>query len=542
MLDAYQTASCPTAGFGSLAGATRHRAGARDSWVTGGGGPPHPARTRQSTIAKSFVISHPPLTFSAGALAITQSDATHDGYLSSTDWSTFNAKEPAITAGTTSQYWRGDKTWQTLDKAAVGLGNVENTALSTWAGSTNLITLGVVTNGTWQATAVAVLYGGTGSTTASGARTNLGLAVGTDVQAYDAGLASLTAADASAGLPYVSAANTWTPATYTAMLSVVSGAWKVIGWRESGGQDLTNGAIADGQLMARVGTTVAGVNVSSTATASYVVKADASAKVDTWVSDGSTSVKGKVQFAADLGTTAATAVQASDSRMDNDFVGPRIWSSMGSTGGTAPAFYGTGRFGSIQISGIYGTEVNEAGLPCTQIGDAAVGAPKAYSQLASWRSDNGTTELYFIFKLGSDISTGTQSYWMGFTSTITMTSADPSGHRAAIRFVSGTDTNWMLGTKDNVTAANVSTGVAVTARYYYIVKLLMTASTASVKIGRGSTLALAKTDYLTAATTSAASNLPTSTVDMSAFFGINRTSPGVNQGIKLAVAYAATDF
>jgi hypothetical protein len=39
-----------------------------------------------------------------------------------------NAKEPTITAGTTSQYWRGDKTWQTLDKTAVGLGNVNNTS------------------------------------------------------------------------------------------------------------------------------------------------------------------------------------------------------------------------------------------------------------------------------------------------------------------------------------------------------------------------------------------------------------------------------
>ena len=36
--------------------------------------------------------------------------------------------EPAIAAGTTSQYWRGDKSWQTLDKIAVGLGNVDNTS------------------------------------------------------------------------------------------------------------------------------------------------------------------------------------------------------------------------------------------------------------------------------------------------------------------------------------------------------------------------------------------------------------------------------
>jgi hypothetical protein len=39
-----------------------------------------------------------------------------------------NAKEPTITAGTTSQYWRGDKSWQALDSSSVGLGNVNNTS------------------------------------------------------------------------------------------------------------------------------------------------------------------------------------------------------------------------------------------------------------------------------------------------------------------------------------------------------------------------------------------------------------------------------
>jgi hypothetical protein len=39
-----------------------------------------------------------------------------------------STKEPTITAGTTSQYWRGDKSWQTLDKSAVGLSNADNTS------------------------------------------------------------------------------------------------------------------------------------------------------------------------------------------------------------------------------------------------------------------------------------------------------------------------------------------------------------------------------------------------------------------------------
>ena len=41
---------------------------------------------------------------------------------------TLDGKEQKISTGTTSQYWRGDKTWQTLDKNAVGLSNVDNTS------------------------------------------------------------------------------------------------------------------------------------------------------------------------------------------------------------------------------------------------------------------------------------------------------------------------------------------------------------------------------------------------------------------------------
>lgn len=41
---------------------------------------------------------------------------------------TGGAGEPTIAPGTTADYWRGDKTWQTLNKAAVGLSNVDNTA------------------------------------------------------------------------------------------------------------------------------------------------------------------------------------------------------------------------------------------------------------------------------------------------------------------------------------------------------------------------------------------------------------------------------
>ena len=52
-------------------------------------------------------------------LNVPTASASNRGALSAADWTTFNGKENAITAGTTAQYYRGDKTFQTLNTAAV---------------------------------------------------------------------------------------------------------------------------------------------------------------------------------------------------------------------------------------------------------------------------------------------------------------------------------------------------------------------------------------------------------------------------------------
>jgi hypothetical protein len=70
-----------------------------------------------------------------------------------------------------------------INKSKVGLGNVENTALSTWTGSNSISSLGTISSGTWNGTTIAVANGGTGATSAAAARTNLGLVIGTNVQA-----------------------------------------------------------------------------------------------------------------------------------------------------------------------------------------------------------------------------------------------------------------------------------------------------------------------------------------------------------------------
>ncbi len=50
-------------------------------------------------------------------------------------------------------------------KTLLSLNNVENTALSTWAGTSNITTLGTITAGTWSATAIGETKGGTNQTT-----------------------------------------------------------------------------------------------------------------------------------------------------------------------------------------------------------------------------------------------------------------------------------------------------------------------------------------------------------------------------------------
>jgi hypothetical protein len=62
---------------------------------------------------------------------------------------------------------------------------------------------------------VALANGGTGAANAAGARTNLGLVIGTDVQAYDADLSAIGALAGTSGLLKKTAANTWTLDTAT---------------------------------------------------------------------------------------------------------------------------------------------------------------------------------------------------------------------------------------------------------------------------------------------------------------------------------------
>lgn len=89
----------------------------------------------------------------------------NDASFATTVTTALSGKEPTITSGNVAQYWRGDKSWQTLNKSAVGLPDVENTALSTWAGSSNITTVGTLTNLTVTNTITGSITGNAGTVT-----------------------------------------------------------------------------------------------------------------------------------------------------------------------------------------------------------------------------------------------------------------------------------------------------------------------------------------------------------------------------------------
>ncbi|MFN8370254.1 MAG: hypothetical protein U0T83_06480 [Bacteriovoracaceae bacterium] len=69
------------------------------------------------TVTTPLLVSH---STSQPALSIIQATTSTSGYLSSTDWNTFNNKEPAITnPNDTTKYYRGDKSFQTLNTTIV---------------------------------------------------------------------------------------------------------------------------------------------------------------------------------------------------------------------------------------------------------------------------------------------------------------------------------------------------------------------------------------------------------------------------------------
>jgi uncharacterized protein YjlB len=90
-----------------------------------------------------------------------------------------------------------------------GTSVLSGSTLGSGVTASSLTSVGTITTGVWNATTIAIANGGTGSTDASGARTALGLAIGTNVQAYNANLGAIAGlTSASDSLPYFTGSGT----------------------------------------------------------------------------------------------------------------------------------------------------------------------------------------------------------------------------------------------------------------------------------------------------------------------------------------------
>lgn len=113
-----------------------------------------PTTTKQGNWDDSytFVAAFPSQTSNSGKYLTTDGSALSWGTLNTANWDTAYGWGNHASAGylTTAPVTSvaGKTGVVTLTSSDVGLGNVENTALSTWAGSANITTLGTVTTGT----------------------------------------------------------------------------------------------------------------------------------------------------------------------------------------------------------------------------------------------------------------------------------------------------------------------------------------------------------------------------------------------------------
>jgi hypothetical protein len=212
---------------------------------------------------------------------------------------------------------------------------------------------------------VAVGNGGTGATTDSQARTNLGLAIGSNVQAYDAGLQSISGLTTSANqMIYTTASDTYATTSLTAagrailddadaaaqrttlglgtMATQASGSVTITGGTISGITDL---AIADGGTGASDAATARTNLGLAIGTNVQAYDADLAAIAALAVTDGNFIVGNGTAWVAESGATARTSLGlgslATASTISND-----NWSGTDlsvANGGTGASDAGTAR-------------------------------------------------------------------------------------------------------------------------------------------------------------------------------------------------------
>lgn len=282
----------------------------------------------------------------AGA-ADASAQRTAMGVVIGTDVQAFDADLSALAAltGTDNIYYRsGVSTW-----TSVTIGS-------------NLTFSGGTLSASAAAGALLIANNLSDLASASTARTNLGLAIGTNVQAYNAGLASLAGASTTDRLYYLSAANTWSAVTIGSGLAFSTGILTAAG--TAGGlvaannlSDVASASTSRTNLGLAIGTNVQAFNANLTAVSSVTSATD---KLFYFTGSGTGAV-------SDFTPVARTLVgQTTQALMRTTGLGLGTVATLntGTSGGNVPLMNGANSWSGLQTLSA-GADLTIASTPST---------------------------------------------------------------------------------------------------------------------------------------------------------------------------------
>lgn len=220
----------------------------------------------------------------------------------------------------------------TVTKSDLALGNVENTALSTWVGSGNITTLGIIGSGTWQGNAIASAYIGTLNQNTTGSAATLATPRAINGVAFD-GSAPITITAASGTLTGTTLASNVVASSLTSVGTISSGTWSGSFGAISGANLTTLNAsnISSGTLLdARLSGNIPLLNAANTFTGNEIISTAGAVSTPAFTMTGAPYAAGSTTTNKPLFLIEGTGATSNNWNANGTFAG--INSTTGWTG------------------------------------------------------------------------------------------------------------------------------------------------------------------------------------------------------------------